>query len=81
MAASLEHAAVGARTVERDFTPVFEVAAILGASAWVAERLTAIETMMENGPALYTRSREQSLAAGRDLWRSKLPAPSFDWPI
>jgi len=80
LAASLERAAVGARTVERDFTPVFEVAAILGASAWVVGRLTAIKTMMENGTALYTRSRVQSLAAGRDLWRSNLPAPSFDWP-
>lgn len=40
----------GAKIVELDFTPFYDVAAMLYEGAWVAERMTVIEDMMQNTP-------------------------------
>lgn len=42
--------ALGAKIVEMDFTPFFDVAALLYEGAWVAERMTVIEEMMRKTP-------------------------------
>ncbi len=40
--------ALGAEITELDFTPFFEVSAMLYGGPWVAERLSAIETLMQD---------------------------------
>ncbi len=40
----------GGQIVELDFTPLFEVALMLYEGAWVAERLTVIEDLLEDQP-------------------------------
>lgn len=42
--------AQGAKIVELDFTPFYDVAAMLYEGAWVAERMTVIEDMMRTTP-------------------------------
>ena len=46
-----EIAALGGVVVEMDFTPFFEVAAMLYEGAWVAERLTVVADLMRDHPA------------------------------
>ncbi|MGI1661922.1 allophanate hydrolase [Palleronia sp. KMU-117] len=44
-------AALGARIVEIDFTPFFDVARMLYEGAWVAERMTVVEDLMRRDPS------------------------------
>jgi allophanate hydrolase len=43
-------AALGARIVEIDFTPFFDVAKMLYEGAWVAERMTVVEDLLRRDP-------------------------------
>lgn len=43
--------ALGHRVTEIDFTPFFEVAKMLYEGAWVAERMTVVETLMRENPS------------------------------
>jgi len=58
-AAALDRlAGFGARIVEHDFTPFFEIAAMLYEGAWVAERMTVIEDLLRREPeALHAVTR------------------------
>lgn len=78
-AASLERiAALGGEVVEMDFSPLYEVAALLYQGAWVAERYVATESFLQEHPeAMHPVTRqiieaaEQLTAADafRDLYR------------
>ncbi len=43
-------AALGARIVEIDFTPFFDVAKMLYEGAWIAERMTVVEDLLRRDP-------------------------------
>ena len=66
-AAALDRlAGCGAQIVELDFTPFFEVAAMLYEGAWVAERMTVIEDLLRRAPdALHPVTRRIVGAADR----------------
>ncbi len=71
-AASFEHALArleqgGARIVELDFTPFFEVADMLYDGAWVAERLTVVEDLMASSPDALHPVTRQIIGAGARL--------------
>jgi allophanate hydrolase len=57
----------GARIVEMDFTPFFEVARMLYEGAWVAERLTVIERLLETDPGAVLPVTRQIVGAGARL--------------
>ncbi|MEM9104548.1 MAG: allophanate hydrolase [Pseudomonadota bacterium] len=57
----------GARIVELDFTPFYEVAKMLYEGAWVAERLTVIDELLSKDPeAVYPVTR-QIISGGASL--------------
>lgn len=71
-AASFEHALAGlekggARIVELDFTPFFQVAEMLYEGAWVAERLTVVEELMARDPDALHPVTRQIIGAGARL--------------
>ena len=56
----------GARVLELDFTPFFEVAKMLYEGAWVAERMTVVEDLLREDPeALHPVTRRIISAADR----------------
>lgn len=57
----------GARIVELDFTPFFEVAEMLYEGAWVAERLTVVEELMARDPDALHPVTRQIIGAGARL--------------
>ena len=57
-------AALGAEIVELDFTPFYDVAAMLYEGAWVAERMTVVEDLLKTDPsALHPVTRQIISAA------------------
>lgn len=60
-------AATGARIVELDFTPFYEVAAMLYDGAWVAERLSVIETLLAENPEAVHPVTRRIIGAGARL--------------
>lgn len=60
-------AAMGARIVELDFTPFFEVAAMLYDGAWVAERLSVVEDLIRKDPDALHPVTRQIVEAGSRL--------------
>jgi allophanate hydrolase len=57
----------GARIVELDFTPFFEVAAMLYDGAWVAERLSVIDTLLAESPGAVHPVTRGIIGAGARL--------------
>ncbi len=57
----------GARIVELDFTPFFQVAEMLYEGAWVAERLTVVEELMARDPDALHPVTRQIIGAGARL--------------
>ncbi|ROT99436.1 allophanate hydrolase [Histidinibacterium lentulum] len=60
-------AAGGAQIVELDFTPFYEVARMLYEGAWVAERLSVIEDLLESDPGAIHPVTRQIIGAGARL--------------
>ncbi len=59
-------AAEGAKVVEVDFTPLYEVAAMLYEGAWVAERMVVVEPLLRANPeAIHPVTRQIIGAADR----------------
>lgn len=59
--------ALGARVVELDFTPFYDVAEMLYEGAWVAERYTVVEDLMRKTPEALHPTTAKIIAAAEQL--------------